>query len=71
MSELAELHRSVGRIEGKIDTFIAQMKVQDDRTVALDERTRKVEGRQYWYSGVSTVLGMIFGGIGVKMLHGG
>lgn len=62
---IAELHRSVGRIEGKIDTFIAQMKAQDDRTTELEVRTRKVENRQHWYSGLGAALGAILGAMGV------
>lgn len=66
--ESTELHRSVGRIEGKLDTFIAQMKVQDERTSALevrqDARTAKLEGRvgkvenrQHWYAGAGAIVG--------------
>lgn len=61
MSELAELQRSVGRIEGKIDTFINQLKVQDERHGHLDTRVRKVEGRQHWYSGVAAAVGAALG----------
>lgn len=57
MTENADLHRAVGRIEGKLDTFITQMKAQDDRTTDLEVRTRKVEGRQHWYSGAAAVVG--------------
>lgn len=56
-----DLHRAVGRIEGKLDTFIAQMKAHDDRTTDLEVRTRKVENRQHWYSGVGAAAGAIFG----------
>ena len=62
MTDTVELHRAVGRIEGKLDTFLAQMKAHDDRTTDLEVRTRKVENRQHWYSGVTAVIGMIFGG---------
>jgi hypothetical protein len=61
MSELAELQRSVGRVEGKLDTFIAQMAQQDDRTTDLEVRTRKVENRQHWYSGAAAVIGTLLG----------
>lgn len=61
MTETTELHRSMGRIEGKLDTFIAQMKTQDDRTTDLEVRTRKVENRQHWYSGVGAAAGMLLG----------
>jgi hypothetical protein len=61
MTENTELHRSVGRIEGKLDTFIQQMKTQDERGTDLEVRTRKLESRQSWTSGASAILGIIFG----------
>jgi hypothetical protein len=64
---LAELHRSVGRIEGKIDAFIKQMAVADQRTTDLEVRTRKVENRQHWYSGVGTMVGLVAGLFGAHM----
>lgn len=60
MSTVQKLDRDLGRVEGKIDTFIMQMKAQDDRTTDLEVRTRKVENRQHLYSGASGVLGVIF-----------
>lgn len=59
MTSLEKLHQDLGRVEGKIDTFIAQMKAQDDRTTDLEVRTRKVENRQHWYSGAGFALGAI------------
>jgi hypothetical protein len=61
----------MGRVEGKLDTFIAQLATQDDRTAALDtslqlaekalgERMGKVENRQHWYAGAATVVGALF-----------
>lgn len=59
MAGLSELQRAVGRIEGKIDNFIEQMKVQDDRHGKLDTRVRKVEGRQHWYAGATAMFGAL------------
>ena len=59
MSDLTELHRAIGRIEGKIDTFIEQMRLQDERHGKLEGRMRKVEARQHWYAGAGTVVGAI------------
>lgn len=59
MSDLTELNRAVGSIEGKLDTFIAQMKMQDDRNTNLEVRTRKLENKQYWLSGVGAAFGAI------------
>ena len=67
MTTNVELHRAVGRIEGKIDTFIEQMKAQDDRGTAQEVRLRKVENRQHWYSGAGAALGALLGAMGVHV----
>lgn len=67
---VVELSGTVGRIEGKLDTFIKQMESQDDRTTGLEVRTRKVENRQHWYSGLGAALGFVFGGGTMRMFHG-
>lgn len=67
--EIASLRGDLGRVEGKIDTFITQLGVQDNRTTELDVRTRKVENRQHWYSGLGAAIGVFFGlatGHGIK-----
>lgn len=64
MADINDLHQTVGRIEGKLDTFIEQMKAQDDRTTNLEVRTRKVENRQHWYSGAAAVAGLLLGAVG-------
>lgn len=61
MSELADLQRSVGRVEGKLDAFIDQMKVQDNRTTDLEVRQRKVENRQHYWAGAGTLVGAFVG----------
>jgi 6-phosphogluconate dehydrogenase len=75
---IAELMASVARVEGKVDNFLGQMKVQDDRTTALtltfnenaketSRRLGKVENRLHLYAGGAGVsggvLGAVFGGI--------
>lgn len=70
MTENTELHRAVGRIEGKLDTFIQQMASQDDRTTDLEVRTRKVEGRMHWYSGAAAAIGTLFTFAADRMLKG-
>lgn len=64
MSE-SELQRTVGRIEGKLDTFIAQMATHDERTTRLEVRAGKIENRQHWYSGVGATIGLLLGAFGV------
>lgn len=65
--DLTDLHRSVGRIEGKLDTFISQMATHDVRTTDLEVRTRKVENRQHWYSGVAAAIGLVAGALGMHV----
>ena len=67
LNVLGELQRTIGRIEGQLGTFIAQMKTQDDRTTGLEVRTRRVENRQHWYSGAAAAFGAVLGTIGVHI----
>jgi hypothetical protein len=55
------LTSAVARVEGKIDTFLSQMKAHDDRTTDLEVRTRKLENKQYWLSGVAAAIGTLLG----------
>ena len=68
MTPTAEMQRSIGRIEGKLDTFLEQMKAQDDRTMKQEVRLRKVENRQHWYSGIGAAIGALLGALGVHGL---
>jgi hypothetical protein len=58
---MSEIHRALGRVEGKIDNMLIQMKAHDDRTTDLEVRTRKVENKQYWISGLGSAVGAIVG----------
>ena len=78
---LSEMQRAIGRIEGKMDAFIEQMRVQDDRTskleakqeetaAKLETRMRTVERWQHWYAGLGTAIGALLGfggGHGLKL----
>lgn len=65
LKELGDVKEKWGRTDGKIDAFIAQMEVQDERAIDYEARLRKVENRQHWYSGVAAAIGAILGiGIG-------
>lgn len=66
---LADVRQDLGRVEGKLDTFIAQMAKQDERTTTLTERVGKVESRQHWYAGAGSMLGMILGALGWHGVH--
>lgn len=60
-NHIVALSSTVGRIEGKIDTFINQMKTQDDRSTDQETRLRKVESRQHWYSAFGGGIGLLIG----------
>lgn len=64
---IGELRHTTGRVEGQLGTFIAQMKVQDDRATEQDVRIRKVENRQHWYSGVGAAIGVVAGALGMHL----
>lgn len=57
----AEIQRSLGRLEGKLDRVVEEVKANNDNHTRndgdMDKRLRKVEGRQYYHSGVGMVLG--------------
>jgi hypothetical protein len=69
---LDDIHYMLGRIDGKVTMLIEQGKIQDarhtglegrvrllegDATSNLEPRVRKLENRQYWYSGAAAMLG--------------
>lgn len=68
--DLNTIYRAIGSLEGKVDTFITQMRTQDDRTTNLEVRTRKVENRQHWYSGGGAVIGLLLGAVGMHYRGG-
>lgn len=61
MSSIQKIDRDLGRVEGKLDAFISQMAVQDDRTTTLATRVDKVEDRQHYWAGAGTLLGAMIG----------
>jgi hypothetical protein len=66
-SGLSEMQRAIGRIEGKMDAFIEQMKVQDERATKVETRVRGLERWQHFYSGAGAILGALLGAFGVHM----
>jgi hypothetical protein len=56
-----ELHRAVGRVEGKIDGLDAKLDGIVGTLAARDERLGKVETRQAWWSGAAAAVGAIIG----------
>jgi hypothetical protein len=61
MSDLTEIQRGLGRVEGKLDTALSRMNRQDERSDGLDERLQKVEGRQWWTLGIFAAVGALLG----------
>jgi hypothetical protein len=68
-AQLTDLTRTSGRLEGKLDAFLAKQAEQDKRLSDLDERHRNVEARQNKLAGASTVLGMASGGLVALLVH--
>jgi hypothetical protein len=69
ISELGDAKEKWGRTDGKLDVFIEQLKIQDQRTTELEVRMRKVENRQHWYAGAGAVLGALFGKFVPGLFH--
>jgi hypothetical protein len=67
MSDLTEIHRSLGRIEGKVDSLVERHDARDKNDEAREERLRTVENRQHWYSGAGAILGALLGYFGVHI----
>ena len=67
MSDLTEIHRSLGQIEGKLDSLSARFDAHDVAAGRVEARVRVVEGRQHWYSGAMGVLGALLGAFGVHL----
>lgn len=68
MEDFSEIQRSVGRIEGKMDALIHEVRTSNARNVsvsaALSKRVTKVERKQTWLAGAGaaalTIVGLIF-----------
>lgn len=66
-SGISEMQRAIGRIEGKLDGFIEQMKIADDRGSKLEGRVRGLEKWQHLYSGASGIVGALLAAIGINL----
>lgn len=56
-----EIHRSLGRIEGKVESIGDNVEEIKRDLESFERRLRKLEAKQHWYSGVGAGLGMIAG----------
>jgi hypothetical protein len=66
-NQIAEMHRAIGRMEGKLDHVLEERKAERERLLDIEGRTRKVENRQHWYSGAGAILGALLGAVGVHV----
>jgi hypothetical protein len=55
-----ELHRAVGRIEGKLDFLVEASTRGSTRVDRLEKRMRTAERRISWYSGTAAVIAACF-----------
>lgn len=68
MEDFSEIQRSIGRLEGKMDALIHEVRVSNVRHTsvgaALSKRITKVERKQTWLAGAAAaglaILGFIF-----------
>lgn len=61
MSELTEIQRSLGRVEGKLDAALTRMDARDQDVEDLRKELRSVDRRQWWLSGVAAAIGALLG----------
>lgn len=61
MSEhMAEIQRSLGRIEGKLDNFDERFDRQFDRTASVEKRVGALEGWRKWMMGAQAAVLAVF-----------
>jgi hypothetical protein len=53
MSEQSDLQRDLGRVEGKLDSVLAILKSNETNHASLEARVRKVESKQFYFSGAA------------------
>lgn len=66
MSEdINEIHRSLGRVEGKLDSLIDSFDIDNEernkKHDTLEKRVSKIEAKQHWYAGAASAIGAIAG----------
>lgn len=61
MSDMTEIQRSLGRVEGKLDTALTRMDQHGERMDKLEDRQRSVERRQWWMTGAWAAIGALLG----------
>lgn len=73
MSELSEVQRDLGRVEGKLDTVLDVLKTyhktNETRVNEIDARLQKTQQRQAWLSGFSSLVGFCGGWFLQRFTH--
>lgn len=59
--ELAEIQRSLGRIESALDAIKEDISSTSEKLDKHSERLGSLERRQHWYSGFAAAIGAIIG----------
>jgi len=56
-----DLHRAVGRIEGKVDAILDKLEETDARHEKAEKRIGSIERKVHWYSGAAAVVAAALG----------
>lgn len=65
MSELADIQRSLGTVQGTLSTLVQQIteknRIDETRHSMLEKRVSGVENKQSWFAGLSAFCGVVIG----------
>lgn len=64
-----ELHRSIGRLEGKMDQTLEELKAIGARFDKLDDRVNECQKKQWYHTGVMAVAGALAIKLGFPFPH--
>jgi hypothetical protein len=59
MTTQDDLLLAIGRLEGKVDSILATMRVHQDQLDKLDRRVRSLEGGRAWAMGMAAAVSVI------------
>ena len=68
MSELADIQRALGRIEGTLGEIKDGVKRGSERMDKQDEKIGSLQNRQHWYAGIAAGIGALLGFGGTNLL---
>lgn len=58
-NQMSDIHHSLGRIESKLESMDGRFKSGSEKYKEHDARLRKVENRQYWFTGIAAGAGAL------------